>query len=109
MIPLITRLWRAFWHDEMFAARWARGFLLWLGSMAAQVVAAGLEVAERWTLRQWVLRLVVAAVVGAAGLINLGQPNPKKEAGAVTLWGLAVLMAIGWGIFLYAQAHLGVR
>jgi hypothetical protein len=77
VIPLFRRLWAAFWYDEMFAARWARGFLLWAGTVGMQLVSAGPDAAKTWSLGEWGVRLVVSAIVGSAGLITAGQPNPK--------------------------------
>lgn len=82
MIPLFRRLWRAFWYDELFAARWGRGLLLWAGAVAAQVAASGgFDAAEKWTGERWAIVLGVAALTGAAGLITAGEKNPKTPAG----------------------------
>lgn len=79
MIPLVRRLWHAFLFDEMKAARWSRGFLLWAGAVAAQVAMAG-DAVEGWSRRRWVVALAVAAITGAAGLVTAGEKNPAPEA-----------------------------
>ncbi len=108
MIPLILRLWRAFWRDEMFAARWARGVLLWAGAVATQLSLSG-EAVTSWTIRRWAIALVIAAAIGGAGLITAGQPNPRPPAQGFThVAGVVALTAIGLGIYLYALAHAGL-
>ncbi len=114
MIPLIRRLWTGFWFDEMKAARWARGFLLWAGAVAAQIAIAGVDAVATWDRTRWGIALGVAALTGAAGLITAGQRNPRPpstpppQAGFAQVLVLAFLIAVGWGIFLYALAHRGL-
>lgn len=64
-------------RDEMKLARYSRGVLLWAATAVGQVVASGIDTAAKWTPKQWGMRLFVAGLAGAAGLITAGQRNPK--------------------------------
>lgn len=79
MKTLITKTLHALWTDELAARRWIRGGLLWAGAVGTQLVSAGAEAAEQWTLRQWAVRLLVAGIVGAAGMVTAGERNPKPQ------------------------------
>ncbi len=79
MVPLIKHLVHALLFDELAVRRWSRGFLLWLATIAGQVVVDP-EAALEWTGKEWALRLAVAALAGSAGLINLGERNPREPA-----------------------------
>lgn len=80
MITFLKNFWNAFLHDELAFRRWARGFLLWLGGAAVTVASVGWDTARAWTLKEWIGRLAVAGILGIAGMINLGDKNPPKEA-----------------------------
>lgn len=76
MWPLLKKTVHALVWDEMAARRWARGFFLWLGGAAIQVVSVGWPVASEWTAREWIGRLAVAGVLGVGGLVSVGERNP---------------------------------
>ena len=79
MITMLSKLWKRILYDEMAAARWGRGFLLWLASMSVSVLAFPIEVVQTWGVRDWMYRLAAAGVMGAAGLVTAGQRNPPPE------------------------------
>ncbi len=64
-------------RDELKLARYSRGFLLWGATALGQVLTAGIDAASAWTPRQWGVRLFVAGLAGAAGLITAGEKNAR--------------------------------
>jgi hypothetical protein len=79
MIPLVRRLVHALLWDELAAKRWVRGFFLWLGGAAVMVASVGWEVAQGWSVKEWVGRLAIAGIAGIGGMITAGEKNPKAE------------------------------
>ena len=79
MITLLKKLWKKMLYDEMAAARWIRGILLWASGMAISILAFPIEVVQTWGLRDWAYRAGVAGAMGAAGMITAGQKNPSPE------------------------------
>lgn len=79
MITLLKKLWVKILYDEMAIARWGRGVLLWVAGMGISVLAYPIEVVQTWNLRDWGYRLVVAGVMGGAGMVTAGQKNPPKD------------------------------
>ena len=75
MIPLFRNVFKKILYDEMAAARWGRGFLLWVGGMAVSVLAYPIELVQTWGPRDWVYRVGAAAALGMAGMITAGQKN----------------------------------
>jgi len=75
VITLVRNLIRALLYDELAVRRWIRGGLLWLGTLASQLMAD--PTWETWTLRQWLTRAGVAAIVGAGGMVTAGEKNPR--------------------------------
>ncbi len=80
MLKRLARWWR---NDVLKKRRWVRGFLAWLGGVAIQVSIVGPDVMMTWSARRWALGIVVAALPGIVGLINLGDPNQKPGAGVL--------------------------
>jgi hypothetical protein len=78
VITLLGKLWTKMLYDEMAAARWWRGFLLWFAGMALSILAFPVEVVQTWGPRDWAYRAAVAGVMGAAGMITAGQKNEPK-------------------------------
>lgn len=66
-------------EDDMKIRRWVRAFLAWLAGIGTQLMASGLDAAMTWTLKEWGKRLLIAALFGTVGAINLGQKNPPTE------------------------------
>ena len=79
MIPLIQKLIFKFFYDEMAAARWLRGGLLFVGGMAVNVLAFPFTVVQAWTLQEWGYRVAAAGALGFAGTIAAGQKNQEPE------------------------------
>lgn len=77
MIPLVQKLIYALLWDELAARRWVRGFLLWAGGAAVMVASVGWEVAQAWSVREWVGRLAIAGILGAGGMVTAGERNPR--------------------------------
>lgn len=116
MIPLVRSIVHALLWDAMAARRWLRGLAVTFSiggvAFADQVaVEIGHGVAGR-TVK--VIALVLAFIGGS---ISVGQQNPKPEGHLVpidrargfVIPGLVVMLAIGFGIYLYAMAHAGAR
>jgi hypothetical protein len=78
VIPLFTNLWHDLLYHEEKAKLYLRGFLLWAGTLAGAITLPGSEW-RSWSLGEWVMRLGVAGIVGGAGLVGVGQPNPKAQ------------------------------
>lgn len=66
-------------NDRVKYRRWIRAFLAWLSGIGTFIVAAGFDTAMSWTLADWGKRLMVAAVFGTVGAINLGDKNPDSK------------------------------
>ena len=79
MIPFFVKLWKTFWMDEAAAARIFRGFLLWTGGMAVNVLAFPWVVVQAWTWQEWGYRLAAAGALGVAGMVSAGQRNPTAD------------------------------
>lgn len=79
MIPLFKKLIFKFFYDEMAAARWLRGGLLFAGGMAVNVLAFPFTVVQAWTLQEWGYRVAAAGALGFAGTIAAGQRNKTPE------------------------------
>ena len=79
MIPFIVRMWKTFWMDEAAASRIFRGFLLWCGGMAVNVLAFPWTVVQAWTISEWLYRVAAAGALGFAGMISAGQKNPTAD------------------------------
>jgi hypothetical protein len=79
MIPLLVRMWKTFWMDEAAAARIFRGFLLWAGGMAVNVLAFPWTVVQAWTWQEWSYRVAAAGALGFAGIVSAGQKNPTAD------------------------------
>ncbi len=73
----VTKLLARIKRDELKLARYSRGVLLWGATALGQVLTAGIDAASAWTPRQWGVRLFVAGLAGAAGLITAGEKNPR--------------------------------
>jgi hypothetical protein len=79
MIPFFVRMWKTFWMDEAAAARIFRGFLLWAGGMAVNVLAFPWTVVQAWTWQEWSYRVAAAGALGFAGIVSAGQKNPTAD------------------------------
>lgn len=79
MIPFIVKAWKTFWMDEAAASRIFRGFLLWAGGMAVNVLAFPWSVVQAWTWQEWGYRLAAAGALGVAGFVSAGQRNPTAD------------------------------
>ena len=79
MIKLWKKFWKKLLYDELAAARWGRGFLLWVGGMAVSVLAYPIELVQTWGPRDWAYRIGAAGALGFAGIITAGQKNPSPE------------------------------
>ena len=79
MIPFFVKAWKTFWMDEMVAARIFRGFLLWAGGMAVNVLAFPWVVVAAWTWQEWAYRVAAAGALGVAGMVSAGQKNQTPE------------------------------
>jgi hypothetical protein len=66
--------------DEAKLARYSRAFLAWVAGLALQVVSVGADTVATWTPRRWAIGFLVAAIMGVAGLISVGQKNPTSPA-----------------------------
>lgn len=75
MIPLFKKIIFKFFYDELAAARWLRGGLLFAGGMAVNVLAFPFSVVQAWTLQEWGYRVAAAGALGFAGTIAAGQKN----------------------------------
>ena len=75
MIKLWKKFWKKLLYDELAAARWGRGFLLWVGGMAVSVPAYPIELVQTWGPRDWAYRIGAAGALGFAGIITAGQKN----------------------------------
>jgi hypothetical protein len=121
VIPVLKSMIHALLWDPMAFRRWARGFALWLGGAAVMVASVGWEVAQHWTLREWLGRLAIAGVLGIGGLISVGEknaaaPQPPPSAGfgsleillglagasLLVVLGLALKASLVWGGILVA-------
>ena len=79
MIPFIVNAWKSFWMDEMAAARIFRGFLLWVGGMAVNILAFPWTVVAAWTWQEWGYRIAASGALGFAGIVSAGQKNLTPE------------------------------
>jgi hypothetical protein len=79
VIPLIRKMFRDFFYDEMVAAKLVRGFLLWSGGMAVSVLAYPFDDVVTWDAKEWAYRVAAAGALGFAGMITAGQKNQTPE------------------------------
>jgi hypothetical protein len=80
----VWELLRQNWHELMYdparARIWLRGFVLWLGAVGAEMFGAGIDHVTNWTLREWLVRFVIAGFIGTTGLISSHGPRQDSPA-----------------------------
>lgn len=87
MWPLIRNALVSFWKDPLFAKRALRGAWLGLAGLAATIVPSlipegGWAAVQGWSGREWLGRLMVAAMFTVPGFISANSHRTPEQTAA---------------------------